>query len=69
MNLDNTLRTIQLATSPGFIKTLIEEKIEQFGFSPDDLILDIKVDLPEVIPLTIKFKKEKEAKIIIHNAT
>ena len=65
--MEDKLRTIETATSAGFIKTLLEEKMEQFGFKPDDLILDIQVDLPEIIPLKIKFKKESEGKLIVHN--
>lgn len=67
MSLNNSLRTIETATSSEFIKTLLEEKIEAFGFAHDDQILSIEMDLPDTIPLKIKFKKEKEAKVIIHN--
>lgn len=62
------LRTIETATSQGFLKQLLEEKMEVFGFKPDEMILDISWDLPEHIPIKIKFKKEKEAKVIVNNA-
>jgi hypothetical protein len=64
--MDNTLRTIETATSPGFLKTLLEEKIEMFGFAADDQILSIEIEgLPEIIPLKIKFKKERGATVTV----
>lgn len=60
------LRTIETATSLDFIKTLIEEKAREFGFKDHDMIVDIGIDLPQHIPITFKFKKEKEVSIIKH---
>jgi hypothetical protein len=68
MNLNTSLRTIETSTSKDFLKMLIEEKCEEFGFKPDDLICSIELEgIPDIIPMRIKFKKEKEVKIIKGN--
>lgn len=67
MNLPE-LREITTATNPKFLAMLVEQACEQFGFKPDDQILKVELEgLPEVIPLKFKFKKEKEAEVIIHS--
>lgn len=62
------IRTIDMAISQDLLKQFIEEKIEQFGFKADDNILKIDLEgLPSIIPMKIKFKKEKEAGVISHS--
>lgn len=58
------VRTIKMAVSLDFIKTMLEEKIEQFGFKSDDQILKIDLTgLPATIPMEVRFKKETEVRV------
>lgn len=68
MQLQTTLRTIEMPISRDLLKQFIEEKLNQFGFNDADRVVNMELKgVPETIPMTIKFQREKEVEIIEHN--
>lgn len=60
--------TKMIPMSTALIAQFIEEKIEQFGFAPDDVITKIElVGLPKTILVKVKSKKEMEVQVINHD--
>lgn len=59
-----SVRTIEMHISKELVKQFIEEKIDQFGFKEDDAIIRIDLaDVPDVITMKVRFKKEQEVEV------
>lgn len=65
MNLNNSLRTVEMSIGKGLLQQLIEQNSILFGFSANE---DVKVnlELPETVPMKVKFRKEQEVEVIEH---
>lgn len=59
MNLETGSKTIQLSKS--LLTQFVEEKLDQFGFSPEGQIIDIDLQgVPHFVDAKITFQKSKE---------
>ena len=63
----HSLREITTAINRDLLAQFVEEHSNQWGFTHDEDVKVILEGLPETIPMTFKFKKEQEAKVITHN--
>jgi hypothetical protein len=66
----NSVRTIEMAISRDNLNSQgqVEQFLQAIGVvRRDEEIIDLELNLPEVIPLKFKIRKEQEVKLTRHN--